>query len=381
MYSLNLPSHVLIGPDSRNEIINIIVRNQYHNVLLLTDKGIMGTGRIQEMLSLLEGINVTLIQDVPTEPERDQVRGIYKKAAESAVEMIIAVGGGSVMDTAKLVSGMLTNPEFSVEVIEPSKLVNDPIPTAMIPTTAGTGSEATQNAIVLVAEMNLKVGVVSGKFIPAYVILDPVLTLSVPAKITASTGIDALCHAVETMISKKTNPICQTFSLRAIKLIFENLETCYLRPDDLKARENMLLAAFFGGICINTSSTVAVHALSYPLGGSYHIAHGVSNAMLAAEVLKYNTDVCIDDYNLIADILGIDSSLSKVLRAEKSVEAISNLIKSVGIPTDLTEFNVPREDIDFLTDSAFEVKRLLDQNPKAMTKADIHKIYETLFPA
>ena len=381
MYSLNLPSHVLIGPDSRNEIRNIIVRNQFHNVLLLTDKGIMGTGRIQEMLSLLEGINVTLIQDVPTEPERDQVRGIYKKVAESAVEMIIAVGGGSVMDTAKLVSGMLTNPEFSVEVIDPSKLVNDPIPTTMIPTTAGTGAEATQNAIVLVAEMNLKVGVVSDRFIPAYVILDPVLTLSVPDKITASTGIDALCHAVETMISKKTNPICQTFSLRAIKLIFENLETCYLHPDDLKARENMLLAAFFGGICINTSSTVAVHALSYPLGGSYHIAHGVSNAMLAAEVLKYNTDVCIDEYNLIADTLGIDPSLSKVHRAEKSVEAISNLIKSVGIPTDLTEFNVPREDIDFLTDSAFEVKRLLDQNPKAMTKADIHKIYETLFPA
>ena len=382
MYALNLPHHVRVGANSRFETEAIIEECGAKKVLLLSDRGVMSTGRVEELAERLKKkADVLLIGDVPSEPERGQVREIYERARNFGASLVIAVGGGSVMDTTKLVSAMMTNPEFSEEVIDATKIVNTPVPTVLIPTTAGTGSEATQNAIVLVQEKSLKVGVVSSKFIPTYVLLDPVLTLTVPAKITAATGVDALCHAIETLISKKTNPVCQTFSLRAIRLIFDNLEQCFRHPDDMQARENMLLAAFYGGICINTSSTVAVHALAYPLGGSYHIAHGVSNAMLLAQVMEYNEDACIDGYCQIADTLGVDASLSQKERADEVVKRVCALVRTLEIPTDLSAYHVSRDDIDFLTDSAFEVKRLLDQNPKPMTKADIRKIYETLFPA
>lgn len=381
MYTLTLPGHVWVGADSRKQIRNILEQTAATHILLLSDRGVMGTGRVQELAADMAPAEVMLIGDVPTEPERSQVRDIYLRAKAFSADLIVAMGGGSVMDTAKLVSAMMTNPAFSQEVIDASQIVNRPLTTVMIPTTAGTGSEATQNAIVLVAEKNLKVGVVSPHFIPAYVILDPVLTMTVPAKITAATGIDALCHAVETMISKKTNPICQTFSLRAIQLIMENLRDCMLHPENLEARENMLLAAFYGGVCINTSSTVAVHALAYPLGGSYHIAHGVSNAMLLAQVLQFNADACQEAYCRIADVLGGPSNATEEQRAKWAVDAICQLIQDVEIPTDLSAYHVPKEDIDFLVDSAYEVRRLLDQNPKIMEKADIRKIYETLFPA
>lgn len=382
MYALNFPHHVRVGANSRFETEAIIEECGAKKVLLLSDRGVMSTGRVEELAECLKKkADVLLIGDVPSEPERGQVREIYERARNFGASLVIAVGGGSVMDTTKLVSAMMTNPEFSEEVIDATKIVNTPVPTVLIPTTAGTGSEATQNAIVLVQEKSLKVGVVSSKFIPTYVLLDPVLTLTVPAKITAATGVDALCHAIETLISKKTNPVCQTFSLRAIRLIFDNLERCFRHPDDMQARENMLLAAFYGGICINTSSTVAVHALAYPLGGSYHIAHGVSNAMLLAQVMEYNEDACIDSYCQIADTLGVDASLSKKERADEVVKRVCALVRALEIPTDLSAYHVSRDDIDFLTDSAFEVKRLLDQNPKPMTKADIRKIYETLFPA
>lgn len=379
MYTLNLPSHVIVGKDARIQINEIIEKNGIKHMLLLSDKGVFGTGRVTEIQNMVSSIDCVLISDVPTEPERAQVRAIYDKAMEHSVELIVAVGGGSVMDTAKFVSAMITNKPFADDGLDASLIKNDPLPTVMIPTTAGTGSEATQNAIVLVAEKNLKVGVVSEKFIPKYVILDPVLTLTVPKKITAATGIDALCHAVETLISKKTNPICETFSLKAIKLIFENLEKCFANPDDVEARQCMLLAAFYGGVCINTSSTCGVHALSYPLGGTYHIAHGVSNAMLAAAVLSFNEDSCIEKYNLIADALSIDSTWSAKKRADEVVARICELIKKVEIPTKLTDFGVSKDDIDFLVDSAYDVKRLLNQNPKTLEKSDIKKIYQTLF--
>lgn len=173
------------------------------------------------------------------------------------------------MDTSKIISVMMTNPGYYDDLTDQSKIVNRGAPLLVAPTSAGTGSEATPNAIVLIPEKKLKVGVVHPYFLPCRVLLDPELTKSLPKSVTASTGVDAFCHCIETYISRKTNPFARVFGLKGIELISKYLRRAYEDGSDMEARENMLLAAFYGGVAITASSTVAVHALSYPLGGTY----------------------------------------------------------------------------------------------------------------
>ena len=379
---LHMPCEVVLSNNGGSSIANIIVSTGKHRVLLLTDKGVFGTGKITSYVEILKtsGIEVFVINDIPSEPECEQIIEISDRACEYGAELMLAIGGGSVMDTAKLVSAILTNPDFASNILDASTIKNPSLPVIMVPTTAGTGSEATQNAIVLVKEQQLKVGIIHLNFLPGYVVLDPDLTTTLPKHITAATGIDALCHAIETLISRKANSISRTFSFAAIKLIYENLRKCYDNGNDREARANMLLAAFYSGVCINSSSTVAVHALAYPLGGSYHIPHGVSNAMLLAEVLKFNMSACINEYAQIAETIGVGNGETDENKAAMVIDEICKLIRYVGIPTDITVYNVSYSEIDFLVDSAAKVTRLLDQNPRAITKPEIRNIYERLFP-
>lgn len=378
VYSLNMPRCVLSGAGSRAELNGILEREHVSRALVMTDPGIWGTGILQKDIANFKA-DVLIINDVPSEPSKTQVETVYAQARAFDAQLVVAIGGGSVMDTAKIVAAMLVNPDFAADMLQPQRITKPSVPTVFIPTTAGTGSEATPNAIVLLEEKRIKQGIVYAGFIPNYVILDAELTRTVPPRIVASTGIDALCHAVETMISKKSNPLCRTFSLSAIQLIFQNLRACYTDPNDGIARENMLLAAFYGGVCINLSSTVGVHALSYPLGGAYHIAHGVSNAILLTEVMRFNLPACTAEFAAMADALAIGAGLSDTEKAELFVDAMHNLVQVVKIPTSLKEFHVPCEDIDALVESASQVTRLLSQNPREMSKDDIRGIYEKLF--
>ena len=275
---------------------------------------------------------------------------------------------------------MLANPEYGECILDAAKIVAPPVAVAMLPTTAGTGSEATQNAIVFVEEKKLKVGVVHPSFIPRCVFLDPELTATMPPHVTASTGIDAFCHAIECLVSKKGNPFSQAFALRALGMIEKNLPAAYRDGGNLAAREQMLLASFYAGVCINTASTVAVHALSYPLGGTYRIPHGVANAMLLMPVMRFNADAIGPELAMAADAMGLGAGKSQAEQAAAALDAMERLVRDVKIPVDLAAFNVRESDIGALADAALEVRRLLDQNPKAMSRSDIVEIYQTLFP-
>lgn len=381
-YSLFHTNKVIVGAGSIVQIVDVVNNFDATNVVIITDQGVFNAGLISEPKILLEqaGINVHVISDTPPEPPVDKVNDIYNVAAQFNAEMIIGIGGGSAMDTAKLVAILLNNNVALRDVVDgKATFKNRGIPTLMVPTTSGTGSEATQNAIVLVPEQELKVGIVDEKMLPNCVILDPKMTIGLPKHITANTGIDALCHAIECYISKKCSPFTEMFALKSIELIAKSIRTAYQDGNNLQARENMLLGAYLGGACIATSSTVAVHALSYPLGGKYHIPHGLSNAILLPDVMKFNLDACEEKFADIAKAMGLDiQDLTQRQAAEKMLDELYALIRDLNIKCDLSAVGITENILDEIAEAALTVKRLLDNNPKSMTKSDIIEIYKKI---
>lgn len=381
IYSLVNTAKIIAGAGSIEKIGDTVNGFSVEKVLIITDQGVWNAGLIQKPKAILEkaGIWVEVIDHTPPEPNVDQVNEIFREAQKSACEMIIGIGGGSSMDVAKIVAIMLTNAPSLSEMLEGAKIERRGIPTLMIPTTAGTGAEVTPNAIFLVPEKELKIGVVSEKMIPDCVILDPGLTVNLPGPITASTGMDALAHAIECYISKKANPFSNTFALKAISLISRSIRTAYRNGQDIEARHDMLLGAMLGGLCISTSSTVAVHALAYPLGGKYRIPHGLSNAILLPHVMCFNLDAAGEKFRDIAAAMGLEvEGLSVRKAAEKMIDNLHSLISDLNIRVDLKEKGISENDIGSMAEAALQVTRLLNNNPKAMNKDDIQHIYKAL---
>lgn len=381
VYSLQMPHKIIAGFKSIEQLPLIAEEFEVKRVTIITDKGIFKLGLTDRPKEILEkaGVCVNIINWVNAEPEMSHVLDLYEAVKDIDSQMFIAIGGGSAMDVTKILAALMTNSEFAEDILDGSKVVTRGIPTVMIPTTAGTGSEATPNAIVVVPEQELKIGVISNHFIPDCVILDPELTVKLPPAITASTGMDAFCHAIECFISKASNPLCDVFALRAIKLITENLRKACSDGSDLEARQNMMLGALLGGICISTSSTTAVHALSYPLGGKYRIAHGISNAILLTYVMEFTLDSVVDKFQDVAAAMGIKADgKSKEQVARAVIDEMYSLISDVQISCDLTKYGITEDDLDGMADAALKVTRLLNNHPKLITKKDAIDIYKRL---
>lgn len=280
------------------------------------------------------------------------------------------------MDAAKLCC-VLKDADYTIK-----DLLNDPtlakkqIKTVMIPTTCGTGSEATCNAIVAVPEEQSKKGIVNDSMIPDYVVLDSNMIRKLPKSIVAATGVDALAHVVECFTSKKATPFSDTYAVAGAKLIFHNIREAYNNPDNMEAKSNMMTGAFYGGVAITGSGTTAVHALSYPLGGKYHIAHGVSNAILFAHVMEFNKDACSKRLAILCDAVYPEhAGKSEDEKAQYMIDQIADIVKVTNIPTDLKEFGVKPEDLDFLVDAGSKQQRLLVNNMKELSLDDIRNIY------
>ena len=380
-YSLLNAGRIVAGPDSIEQIADIVKDYGASRALIISDKGVARAGLIERPKALLEaaGIAVTILDDTPPEPEVDQANAIFNAAKNAACDIVIGVGGGSAMDVAKLIAVLLNNDVTLRELLNKTPIAKRGLPTLMIPTTAGTGSETTPNSIVLVPEDELKVGIVSPKLMPDCVILDPKMTLGLPPAITASTGMDALCHAIECYTSKKGNPFSEMIALKAISLISRSIRRAFNTGTDIDARHDMLLGAMYGGMCIATSSTTAVHALAYPLGGKYRIAHGVSNAILLPFVMRFNAVGNEDKFRDVAVAMGLDVDPADSKAAtEKFIEAIFELNRDLQIPSDLKRWNITAADLETLVEGAAKVTRLLDNNPRPMDKADIRAIYTQL---
>lgn len=377
-YFLHIPSSVYGGIGSIDYIETILGKEKVSNAVIFTDKGVKETRGFKLIIEKIEktGINYNILDNLATEPSYHDVETVMEEMNKCKSDFIIAVGGGSVMDIAKLCS-MLKDASYTVkDLLKDPTLGTKQIKSLMIPTTCGTGSEATCNSIVAVPEEGLKVGIVNNNMIPNYVILDPVMIEKLPKKFIASTGVDALAHCVECLTSKKANPFSDLYALNGGELIFKNIREAYLNPDNMEAKAKMLIGAFYGGIAITASGTTAVHALSYPLGGKYHIPHGVSNAIMMAPVMEFNKDMCTEQFSRMCDRLRPDMyNKTPEEKAQYIIDEINDIVKVTEIPLSLREFGVKREDLDFLVDAGSKVTRLLSNNLKELSLDDIRNIY------
>lgn len=375
LFTAKMPHNIICGENAIRSLEQEI-KHQYQKAAVFTDEGVYAAGLIKEPEQILAecGCDVVLIKEIPSEPTYMQAQEIVDRFLESGAQVIIAIGGGSVMDVAKLASLAVSGEKIS-DYLEQPQLGKKRVKSIMIPTTAGTGSEGTPNSIVAVPEKNVKVGIVNPEMIADTVILDGTLIRALPEKIAAATGIDALAHAIECYTSNKANAFSNMFAMEALKLIFGNIIEACKNPENIEAKNNMLLAAFYGGAAITASGTTAVHALSYPLGGKYHIAHGVSNAMLLVPVMRFNRDACLDELSNIYDaVCGQDSS-GKEEKADWVIEKSDQIVKELEIPDNLKAFGVEKEDLESLVKAGMEVTRLLGNNKKTVTSEDARNIY------
>ncbi|MGD6942727.1 iron-containing alcohol dehydrogenase [Cytobacillus gottheilii] len=377
-FQLTIPANLYGGSGSLHELSNILKKESARKVIVYTDKGIRNAGLVDELCEVLEetGVEFNVYDDIKPEPSYIEVEKIQEETKNAQADLIIGFGGGSVMDAAKLCS-VLIGASYSVkDLLDTPQIAAKKIKTIMIPTTCGTGSEATCNAIVAVPEEKVKKGIVNNEMIPDYVILDPQLIRNLPKQIIAATGVDALAHAVECYTSNKATPFSNVYALEGAKLIFENIRQAYNEPENMKAKEAMLIGAFYGGVAITGSGTTAVHALSYPLGGKYHIPHGVSNAILFETVMNFNKDACADQLADICDAINpsySDKSVNE--KAQYVIDEIADIVKVTNIPVNLNEFGIQKDDLEFLVQAGSEQKRLLVNNKKELSKEDIRQIY------
>lgn len=377
-YNLKMPHSVFSGKDALENIPAILKENHVQHLAVFTDQGIRGAGLLDLPMAWVEqsGVDTVILDDLPAEPTYAEAQKLVDQCKAWGADFIMAVGGGSVMDTAKLASILMTDEYGIKELLDTPTRAKKCIKSLMIPTTAGTGSEATPNAIVAVPEKQLKVGIVNPEMIADYVILDAVMIKKLPRKIAAATGVDALAHAIECWSSNKANPFSDIFALQALDMILNNIERACDDAEAMDAKNQMQIASFYAGVAITASGTTAVHALSYPLGGKYHIAHGVSNAILLAPVMRFNEPACRERLAAAYDrcIRGGETTLEG--KSAAVITRLEQIVRHLDIPTSLTEFGVPKEDLEALVASGMEVTRLLVNNMREITPDDARYLYQ-----
>ena len=338
-------------------------------------------GRVVQALAARD-IEARIVRGVEPEPTIENVETVFREQiAPFAPDAILSIGGGSVLDAAKLFAVRLTNEQPLREWLGIDLIKRPGIPLVLVPTTAGTGSEVTPNAIVTLPDEELKVGIVSRHLLPQLGILDAELTLDLPNPITAATVIDACVHSLESYISTKANPVSDMFAMESMRLIGANLVEAYQNGRSVKAREAMMLGSMYGGLALTAAGTAAVHALAYPLGGMFGITHGVANAMLLPHVMSFNKDAIVGRLANVARALDISSHDSDdETAADALLERLTEWTDVVQIPQDLRQFGVSETHLDVLAEAASKVKRLLGNNPKPLSHADIKAIYQRLLP-
>jgi len=347
------------GAGSRSVLADEIKKRGLKKVFVVTDKDLLKFGVVEKVTTLLDAakIEYTIFSNVKQNPTVEQVKEGVAAFTISGADAIVAIGGGSPIDTAKAIGIISNNPEFadvvSLEGVANTK--NKSIPIIAVPTTAGTAAEVTINYVITDEEKVKKMVCVDPNAIPVLSIVDAELMLSLPPSLTAATGMDALTHAIEGYITKGAWEMSDMFELKAIEMIAKHLPVVVKNPSDIVARDGMAVAQYIAGMGFSNVGLGLVHGMAHPLGAYYDIPHGVANALLLPIVMEYNTESSIAKYAHIARAMGIKiDPLSPQEAAQAAVEAVKNLAIEVGIPEKLHLLNVKEEDLERLSQSAFE---------------------------
>jgi alcohol dehydrogenase len=325
------------------------------------------------------GKKVVLVEyDFPGEPTFVQFDSLLNKSNYFHPDCVVGVGGGSVLDCAKLLAALTKNTQKLEEIVGIGFLNGRSKKLICIPTTSGTGSEMSPNAILLNEATAAKSGIISPYLVPDACYIDPVLTASLPSRLTAETGMDALSHCIEAYTNLFAHPAVDTYALRGIELIAANLQKACENGQDMEARSALSLASMYGGLCLGPVNTSAVHALSYGLGGKFHIPHGLANAILMPEVLRFNLSANPKRHADVARALGVKATGTDEEIALAGIEKLIEISKACGIPQRLTDIGITEDILPELADIAMNVTRLLKNNPRVITKENAIEIYKKL---
>ncbi len=350
---------------------------------VVTDPGIVSLGLLEPALASLEqsGVSHIIFEDVVADPPDSTVLAAAEFARREHCDGVIGLGGGSSMDTAKLVAALLGGEQSLSEMYGVDQVTNPRIPLIQIPTTAGTGSEVTAVAIVTTGATT-KAGVVSSTLLADTVLLDPELTLGLPPAVTAATGIDAMVHAIEAYTSARLkNPLSDMLAREALRLMAPALPRAVTSGSDIDARSDMLLGAMLAGQAFANAPVAAVHALAYPLGGNYHIPHGLSNALVLPHVLRFNAPAAAGLYSELLPLIcpGHTTTGAETDAAEFLADHFLQLSANMGLQTRLSEMEIDESSLDMLADEAMLQQRLLINNPRTVAREDVLNMYRAAY--
>lgn len=373
---LQQPKRLFFGPGcvaGAAEELNAASRKR---VFVITSEGVPAEMAQVQMESWKgEGLEAGMFVGMDREPDLTDFHQALQAVQAYEPDAIVGFGGGSALDVAKLVAALWNGSQKVEEVFGIGLVKGRETYLACIPTTAGTGADVSPNSIILDEGDKLKKGVVSPHLVPDASFVDPELTLSLPPSITAATGYDALVHCMEAYANLHAHPVVDAIALEGIRQIGGSLERAVENGSDLEARTHVMHGAMNGGLCLGPVNTAAVHALAYPLGGAYHVAHGVSNSLLTPAVFRFNLPAAPERYAGIARALGVGIGEPDEVAAERGLARLEELSRNCGIPQRMRDFGVPEEAIPILAGESMKVTRLLRNNPRRLSAADAEIIY------
>ncbi|MDO3721646.1 iron-containing alcohol dehydrogenase [Marinobacter sp. chi1] len=379
-FTFNTTKSVICEPGAIKRLGNLVSEQIGKRVLLVTDSGLIKAGLLEAATCALDeaGVQYRVFDGVIADPPVAVVDAAVAEARAAEIDGVIGFGGGSSMDVAKLIALLMGGGEKLDDIYGVGNAKGQRLPLIQIPTTAGTGSEVTPISIITVGETEKK-GVVAPQLLPDIALLDAELTLGLPAPVTAATGIDAMVHAIEsyTSASANNNAVSKALAREALRLLGANIETAVKNGRDVQARSNMLLGAMLAGQAFANSPVAAVHALAYPIGGIFHVPHGLSNALVLPHVMRFNASACADAYATLAtDAFPDLTSVPAEQRVGQFIDRLEALSADLGLEQTLREVGISDSDLVRLASDAMKQTRLLVNNPRDVSEADALAIYK-----
>lgn len=371
------PGKLIFGNGCITQLAEELLSTAVRKILIVTIDPLLSV--VEELkIRLGASVEVRIDTSIKQEPSFSDFESLMKMATPFDPDTVIGLGGGSVLDVAKLVAAQLGNDQQLSEYVGIGLLKGRSRRLICAPATSGTGSEVSPNAI-LVDHENQKKGIISPYLVPDVVYVDPLLTVSVPPSITAATGIDALTHCLEAYTNKFAQPLIDVYAFEGMRLIAANIVTAVNNGKDTEARKHVAMGSLLGGFCLGPVNTAGVHALSYPLGSMFHLPHGLSNALLLPYVMEYNIPASEKRYADVAIALGCERQQSDLTTALSGVARIRELIKACGLPATLSEVNMPEDSIPVMAADAMKIQRLLKNNPRLIEEKDAIAILKSAF--
>lgn len=377
-FSMHAPHQVRFGPGVADELPSVLQKMGTMKPLVLTGKTVGASPMARRLVEKLvyEGFSPALYDDVIPEPPLEKVLEAAGLIREKGFDVLIGLGGGSSMDFTKGVALAAALEEPLEDMFGLDRVPRRGLPTVMIPTTSGSGSEVSPVAIFTLPQGDVKKGIASPHLVPDVALVDPLLTHGLPAGITAHTGMDALVHAVESFLSSKANPLSRDLALAAAGRIFRHLPAAVTDGHDAQARYELSLGSLTAGMAFSMSGTAAVHALAYPVGARYHVPHGLANAVLFGAVMAFNAKGCPDPFPRLGEALGLKTEDLPVPEAAEKVSlSILKLADRIGMKTRLRDLGIPLEALPDMAEAAMGETRLLNNNPVPVTAIDAETIY------